>query len=170
MGCGGKESGHSRGRSGPLGSLVSSALALAPTWRWTTTPSTRPEPVNVLVSRTSPSFLKASPGSTTEVAGGGAALRAAASSGFLAHCQKSRPLPGQGWTPQGGATAQRARRNWAVLSTAPGKLSISAVLETGDGPSGRTHVIRRRAGRPVALQLLLLLLVLAGLGRVLPHN
>lgn len=69
-----------------------------------------------------------------------------------------------------GLPLRELAENWAVLSTAPGKLSISVVLETGDGPSGRTHVIRRRAGRPVALQLLLLLLVLAGLGRVLPHN
>ena len=65
---------------------------------------------------------------------------------------------------------KRLLKLWEVLSEAPRKPSITLAAETGERPSARTYIVSGRTGRPVALQFLLLLLILAGLGGVLPHN
>lgn len=68
------------------------------------------------------------------------------------------------------ATPQRSCWNSGKSVIAPGKCSITTVPEMRERPRERTYIVGRRIGRPIALQLLLLLLILSGLGRVLPHN
>lgn len=52
----------------------------------------------------------------------------------------------------------------------PGAICNRLDLETGERLRGRTYIVSRRTGWPVTLQLLLLLLILAGLGGILPHD